>query len=37
MDVVREIGITPTINVGPYYNVPKSAILIHQVKLNKAP
>jgi peptidyl-prolyl cis-trans isomerase A (cyclophilin A) len=34
MDVVREIGITPTINVGPYYDVPKSAILIHQVKLN---
>lgn len=34
MDVVREIGITPTVNVGPYYDVPKSAILIHQVKLN---
>ncbi len=34
MDVVREIGITPTINVGPYYDVPKSAILIRQVKLN---
>jgi len=34
MDVVREIGITPTINVGPYYDVPKSAVLIHQVKLN---
>ena len=34
MDVVREIGITPTINVGPYYDVPKSAILIHQVKIN---
>jgi peptidyl-prolyl cis-trans isomerase A (cyclophilin A) len=34
MNVVREIGITPTINVGPYYDVPKSAILIHQVKLN---
>lgn len=34
MDVVREIGITPTINVGQYYDVPKSAIVIHQVKLN---
>ena len=34
MDVVREIGVSPTINVGPYYNVPKSPILIHQVKLN---
>lgn len=37
MDVVREIGISPTINVGPYYNVPKSTILIHQVKLNTQP
>jgi peptidyl-prolyl cis-trans isomerase A (cyclophilin A) len=35
MDVVREIGISPTINVGPYYDVPKNAIVIHQVKLNK--
>ena len=34
MDVVREIGISPTINVGPYYDVPKNAIVIHQVKLN---
>jgi peptidyl-prolyl cis-trans isomerase A (cyclophilin A) len=34
MDVVREIGISPTINIGPYYDVPKSPILIHQVKLN---
>lgn len=34
MDVVREIGISPTINVGPYYDVPRSAIVIHQVKLN---
>lgn len=31
MDVVREIGISPTINVGQYYDVPKSAIVIHQV------
>lgn len=37
MDVVREIGISPTINVGPYYNVPKSTIVIHQVKLNTQP
>ena len=35
MDVVREIGISPTINVGPYYDVPKNAVVIHQVKLNK--
>jgi peptidyl-prolyl cis-trans isomerase A (cyclophilin A) len=34
MDVVREIGISPTINIGPYYDVPKNAIVIHQVKLN---
>lgn len=34
IDVVREIGISPTINVGPYYDVPKNAIVIHQVKLN---
>lgn len=34
MDVVREIGIAPTINVGPYYDVPKNAIVIKQIKLN---
>lgn len=34
MDVVREIGITPTMNVGPYYDVPKNAIVINQIKLN---
>ena len=34
MDVVREIGIAPTINVGPYYDVPKNAIVINQIKLN---
>ena len=34
MDVVREIAISPTMNVGPYYDVPKNAIVIHQVKLN---
>lgn len=33
MDVVREIGITPTMNVGPYYDVPKNAIVINQIKL----
>ena len=33
MDVVREIGISPTVNVGPYYDVPKNTILIPQVKL----
>jgi peptidyl-prolyl cis-trans isomerase A (cyclophilin A) len=37
MDVVREIGASPTINVGPYYDVPKSAIIIHKVKLNTKP
>lgn len=37
MDVVREIAVTPTMNVGPYYDVPKSTILIHQVKLNTKP
>jgi peptidyl-prolyl cis-trans isomerase A (cyclophilin A) len=37
MDVVREIAITPTINVGPHYNVPKSTILIHQIKLITQP
>jgi peptidyl-prolyl cis-trans isomerase A (cyclophilin A) len=34
MDVVREIGISPTVNIGQYYDVPKTTILIHQVKLN---
>ena len=34
MDVVREIGISPTMNVGPYYDVPKSPVFIRQVKLN---
>lgn len=37
MDVVREIAVTPTMNVGPYYDVPKSTILIHQIKLNTKP
>jgi peptidyl-prolyl cis-trans isomerase A (cyclophilin A) len=34
MDVVREIAATPTGNKGPYSDVPKSTILIHQIKLN---
>lgn len=37
MDVVREIAVTPTMNVGPYYDVPKSTILIRQVKLYTKP
>jgi peptidyl-prolyl cis-trans isomerase A (cyclophilin A) len=37
MDVVREIAITRTINVGPYYNVPQSPIVIRQVKINPTP
>ncbi len=37
LDVVREIAASPTGNVGPYYDVPKSTILIHQVKLNTKP
>lgn len=37
MDVVREIGATPTGNVGPFSDVPKSAVVIHRVKLNNKP
>ena len=37
MDVVREIGASPTKNAGPYSDVPKSTILIHQIKLNTKP
>jgi peptidyl-prolyl cis-trans isomerase A (cyclophilin A) len=33
MDVVREIGITPTGNVAGYSDVPKSPILIQQIKI----
>ena len=36
MDVVREIGAAPTTYVGPYGDVPKSSITIHQIKLNEA-
>lgn len=34
MDVVRDIASSPTGYVEPYSDVPKSAILIHQIKLN---
>lgn len=37
MDVVREIASTPTGNKGPFSDVPKSTILIQQIKLNAAP
>lgn len=36
MDVVREIAATPTGYAEPYSDVPKSPILIHQIKLNEA-
>lgn len=35
MDVVREIASTPTGFVGPYSDVPKSPIVIEQIKINK--
>lgn len=34
MDVVREIGASPTINVGSYYDVPKATVTILQIKTN---
>ena len=34
MDVVRDIGASPTMNVGPYYDVPKSTVRILAVKRN---
>lgn len=37
MDVVREIAATPTGNVGPYSDVPRSNILINDIKPNKTP
>ncbi|MSP86617.1 MAG: peptidyl-prolyl cis-trans isomerase [Methylotenera sp.] len=37
MDVVREIGAAPTKNAGPYSDVPRLTILIHQIKLNNKP
>ena len=37
MDVVREIAASPTGNKGPYSDVPKSTIVIHQVRVNDKP
>ena len=37
MDVVREIGNSPTGNVGPFSDVPRAAIIINKVRLNDAP
>jgi peptidyl-prolyl cis-trans isomerase A (cyclophilin A) len=37
MDVIRDIGASQTMNVGPYYDVPKSTVIINQVKLNTKP
>lgn len=37
MDVVREIASSPTGYKGPYSDVPKSPILIRQIKLNGKP
>lgn len=37
MDVVRDIAASPTGYSGPYSDVPKSAIVIHQIKLNTKP
>jgi peptidyl-prolyl cis-trans isomerase A (cyclophilin A) len=37
MDVVREIGASPTGNVGPFSDVPKTSIIIYQVKVNDKP
>ena len=34
MDVVRDIGASPTMNVGPYYDVPKSTVRILAIKRN---
>ena len=35
MDVVREIAVVESGNVGPHANVPKTPIIIKQVKINK--
>ncbi|CAN1498913.1 PpiB Peptidyl-prolyl cis-trans isomerase (rotamase) - cyclophilin family [Methylophilaceae bacterium] len=37
MDVVRDIGASPTMNVGPYYDVPKSTVRILAIKRNSNP
>lgn len=36
MDVVRQIGATPTGNYGSFSDVPRTPIIINDVKLNKA-
>lgn len=37
MDVVREIGTVATGNVGPYSDVPKAPVVIHQIKVQANP
>ena len=37
MDVVRDIGASTTMNVGPYYDVPKSTVRILAIKRNSKP
>ena len=37
MDVVRDIGASPTMNVVPYYDVPKSTVRILAIKRNSKP
>jgi peptidyl-prolyl cis-trans isomerase A (cyclophilin A) len=37
MDVVRDIGASPTMNVGPYYDVPKSTVRILAIKRTSKP
>jgi peptidyl-prolyl cis-trans isomerase A (cyclophilin A) len=37
MDVVRDIGASPTMNVGPYSDVPKSTVRILAIKRNSKP
>jgi peptidyl-prolyl cis-trans isomerase A (cyclophilin A) len=37
MDVVRDIGASPTMNVGPYSDVPKATVRILQIKRSSEP
>ncbi len=37
MDVVRDIGASPTMNVGPYSDVPKATVRILQIKRSSKP
>lgn len=37
MDVVRTIGASPTTNIGPFSDVPRTSIVILHVKINDAP